>query len=83
MRNPEPAENTVAVGAPAGPAADGTATTSGTIAPWPSTMSETPAPFSENQNGPVGLKEMPQGFTMSGSRTRARPGTSEVRLTQV
>src|SRR5262249_31760183 len=78
--NSAPPLKTVPVGEPE-TAVDGTEITSGTACPRPSSKSETPLPLLANQNGPVGLEEIPQGFTRFGSVMRANPGMSEVRLT--
>ena len=81
MANPGPPLKTVPVGLAPDPSAEGTVTVSGTTCAPPSKRLETPVPLSANQNGPVGLKEMPQGLTRLGTVMSANPGRSEARFT--
>src|SRR5579871_973116 len=60
---PDPGLKTEPVGeAVFGPCAAGISTVKAKPSPWPSRRSDTPVLLSPNQNGPVGLYDMPQGF---------------------
>src|SRR5438445_12946991 len=84
-RNPVVLLNTWPVGADGGapPAGGGIVTTMGLAAgaasPLPSYTLMTPVPLFETQNGPVGLAELPHGFTRFGSRCAAWAGRSETK----
>jgi hypothetical protein len=63
IENPGPPLKTVPVGEPGPKELEGTLTRRGMRRALPSRRSDEPLPFSLNQKGPVGLKEIPHGLT--------------------